>query len=195
MINATVKVDLKSLSGFKDRINRDLRSGGQVAGGSPINNAIKQWGTRYRSFIQERFLIFSRGGGNWPPLKPSTIRARMRRRKGMRKGKRGSYKGVITAAILRDTGQLYQALSPEFTGKPGAIEQAIPFGVRVGYGGPGMYTKKYGGVATIADIANFHQTGAGHLPKREIIVPPDRHTTELMAEDMQRALNKMIYGE
>ena len=188
MINSTVKVDFKPLSRFKDRINRDLRSGGQTIGGSPINNALKQWAVRYRAFIQERFLIYSRGGGDWAPLKPSTIRARNRR-----KGRRGRKSNALYAAILRDTGQLYQALAPEFTGKPGAIEQAIPFGVRVGYGGPGMYTKKYGGVATIADIANFHQTGAGHLPKREIIVPPDQHTVELMAEDMQRALNKLIY--
>ena len=55
MINATVKVDLSDLRRFKDRINKDLRAGGQIAGGSPVNNAIKQWAIRYRSFIQERF--------------------------------------------------------------------------------------------------------------------------------------------
>lgn len=183
MINATVKVDLGILKRFKDRINTDLRAGGQITGGSPINNAIKQWAVRYRSFIQERFLIFSRGGGNWAPLSKATIKAR----RGSRKGKRKNF----VAAILRDTGTLFNALSPEFSGKPGAMELTIPFGVRVGYGGPAMYTKKHRGIATIADIANFHQIGAGHLPKREIIVTPDQHTLELMAQDMERAIGKL----
>lgn len=174
MIKATVKVDLSALQEFKERINKDLRSGGQEIGGSPINNAVKQWAVRYREFIRERFLLFSRGGGNWKPLKASTVR----KKKGSR-------------IILRDTGQLFNALEPVFTGKPGALEQKIPFGVRVGYGGPGIYTKKYGGVATIADIASFHQTGAGYLPKREIIVPPDQRTVNLMRQDIERALDKL----
>jgi len=181
MITVTVKIDLKKLKKFQGLLKRDLRAGGQTSGGSPINNAFKQWGVRVRSYLQQRFVLYSRGGGDWAPLKPSTIRAR----RGSKKGKRNS------VAILRDTGTLYNALSPEFTGKPGAIEEKIPYGVRIGYGGPGRYTNKYGGVATIAGIASFHQVGAGYLPKREIIVLPDDHTLELMSEDMLRALDKM----
>lgn len=180
-VTVTVKIDLSGLKDFKKVLDRDLRAGGQKAGGSPINNAFKQWGVRLRSFLQERFAVYSRGGGNWPPLKPSTIK---RRRK-------GNTKFGLSAAILRDTGTLFNALTPEFTGKPGAIEERIPYGIRLGYGGPGKYTKKYGGIATIADIASFHQVGAGYLPKREIIVPPNEHTLELMAEDMSRAIEKM----
>lgn len=174
-VTISVKIDLSDLKRFQYLLDRDLRYGGQQAGGSPINNAFKQWGVRVRSFLQERFAVYSRGGGNWAPLKPSTIK---RRRKGSR-------------AILRDTGTLYNALSPVFTGKPGAIEERIPYGIKVGYGGPAHYTNKYGGVATIADIASFHQTGSGYLPKREIIVKPDEHTLDLMAEDMNRAIMKM----
>lgn len=182
MINATVKVDLKPLEQYRKQLDQDLRSGGQVSGGSPINNAIKKWAARYRSFIQERFANFSRGGGDWPPLKASTIRAR---RKGRKKG------GGLTAAILRDTNTLFNALSPEFTNKPGAIQEEIPFGVRVGYGGPGKYTKKNKGTATIADIANFHQIGAGHLPVREIIVQPSERLLQQMGDDMNKALIEM----
>lgn len=170
MLNATVRIDLSALKEFKDRLNKDLRAGGQQVGGSPINNALKQWGVRYRTFIRLRFLIFSLGGGNWKPLSPKRIRQKK------------------SSVILIDTGQLFSALDPIFTGKPGALNEKIPFGVRVGYGGPGTYTKKYGGVATIADVANFHQTGAGRLPKREIIVPPDEQTIELMKQDMERAI-------
>lgn len=186
MITATVKVDLKPLIQFRKNVDQDLRSGGQQSGGSPIANAIKQWAVRYRAYIQERFYNYSLGGGDWPPLKISTIRARRGR-----KVKRGRSKIGLSAAILRDTGTLFNALSPEFVNKPGAIQEDIPFGVRVGYGGPGTYTKKHKGNATIADIANFHQIGAGHLPIREIIVPPSEHVIELMQQDMERALTKM----
>ena len=181
MLKATTKVNLKGLDQFLNELDHDLRAGGQLTGGSPISNAIKQWAVRYRSFIQERFVLFSRGGGDWAPLKPATIK---RRRKG-----RGS--GLI-AAILRDTNTMFAALNPEFTGKPGAIQEKIPFGVRVGFGGPGRYSKRGKvGKATIADIASFHQRGAGHLPKREIIVEPSQKVVDLMAEDMRRALKRL----
>lgn len=175
-ITTTIKVDLSGLKEFKKLLDQDLRAGGQKTGGSPISNAFKQWAVRYRSFLQERFAMYSRGGGNWPPLKPSTVRRRKKK----------------STTILRDTGTLFNALTPEFTGKPGALEERIPYGIRVGYGGPGRYTKKYGGTATIADIASFHQVGAGYLPKREIIVPPSDHVLGLMAEDMNRAIAKML---
>jgi len=178
-ISISVKIDLKELRQFKRLLDKDLRVGGQQYGGSPVNNAFKQWGVRIRSFLQERFAIYSRGGGNWAPLKPSTI---SRRRKGKGKG---------PVAILRDTGTLYNALSPNFTGKPGAIEERIPYGIKVGYGGPARHTSNYGGVATIADIASFHQVGAGYLPKREIIVQPNEHVLGLMADDMNRAIDKL----
>lgn len=73
-----------------------------------------KWGARYRSFVQERFDIFSKGGGDWPPLKASTV---ARRRKGRKKSKKPR------ATILRDTNTLFTALQPQFRGAPGAIEQ------------------------------------------------------------------------
>jgi hypothetical protein len=91
-------------------------------------------------------------------------------------------------SILRDTGTMFLALTPVFANKPGALQEDIPFGVRVGYGGPGMHPQ---GKATIADIASFHQAGGRGRPKREIIVPPDQHTVELMSGDVDRALAKM----
>jgi hypothetical protein len=91
-------------------------------------------------------------------------------------------------SILRDTGVLLAALSPTFDGKPGQLEDHIPFGVRVGYGGPGAHGK---GRATVADIASFHQMGSGHLPKRTVIVPPAAPTLQLMRSDMDTAVARM----
>ncbi len=144
----------------------------------PVRDALKKWAARYRSFAQLRFDRFSKGGGNWKPLAPSTLRRR-------RKGKR---KNVRKATILRDTGTLFAALDPTFTSRPGQLETNIPFGVTVGYGGPGRHPK---GRATIADIASFHQEGGPHLPKRELIVGPDSKTLTAMADDMITAFRKL----
>lgn len=169
----SVKVNLKPLKKFLRTVSQDLR----LSGSGPIRKAIKQWAVRYRSFVRERFDKFSKGGGNWRPLSKRTLAGR-------RKGK-----GVgLVAAILRDTGTLMAALQPTFTRKPGALERNIPFGVRVGFGGP---AKHKGGKATIADIASFHQEGKGSLPKREIIVSPSSKVITAMARDMERALSSV----
>lgn len=174
MIRASIKIDLSELKKYQRHIDQDLRAGGQISGGSPIANALRQWAVRYRAWIQERFLKYSRGGGDWKPIKKATARRKK------------------STLILQDTRTLFNALSPEFTNKPGAISDTIPFGVRVGFGGPGKYTKKGGGVgASIADVAHFHQVGAGLLPKREIIVKPDEQLLQQMAGDMERALIRM----
>jgi len=89
-------------------------------------------------------------------------------------------------SILRDKGLLFNAVAPQFEGAPGAIQQDIPFGVRVGYGGPGRHPD---GTATIADIARFHQEGGPHLPVRKIIVPPGEAALRKMNEVMQAAID------
>lgn len=172
-----VHVDLRGLI----KLRRIIRKGLERASG-PIRDAIRQWAYRYRGFAQERFDRFSKGRGDWPGLKASTIRQRRRGDKRAR-GKRKR------ASILRDTGTIFSALEPNFIGAPGQLEKDIPFGVRVGFGGPHKHPK---GKATIADIAHFHQSGTGPLPKREIIVDPDRETQEGMAEDMESAFRKVI---
>ncbi len=172
-----VRINLKPLEKFADKVSRDLR--GRAMG--PIRDAIKQWGARYRSFALLRFVSFSRGGGDWKSLSPTTI---ARRRSGSGVGQ--------VAAILVDTGTLRSALDVQFNNKPGALEETIPFGVRVGYGGPSAHP---GGGATVADIAKFHQEGTSRVPKREIIVEPDAKTVAAMAEDMRRAINKMLKGQ
>lgn len=162
-----IKVNLSPLLAFKSAVES-----------MPLWHRIsKIWAARYRGFIQERFDTYSKGGGDWAPLAPSTIKAR---RKGRGKG---------SPAILKNTGILFAAINPTFSGQPGALQEDIPFGVRVGYGGEARYP---GASPAIADIAAFHQAGGRHLPKREIIVDPPITVTEAMAQDAERIIKNAI---
>lgn len=181
--NAVVKIDLKGLEQYQALLNADLRH----SGNGPVRDAMHQWAARYRAFLQERFDKASKGGGDWKPLAESTQRRRRKARKGHASRKSGGSAARVFA-ILRDTGTLFAALTPAFASKPGQLQEDIPFGVRVGYGGPAGHP---GSAATIADIAHFHQIGAGHLPVREIIIPPDDQVKAAMAADMQAALIKL----
>lgn len=175
-VTPVVTIDLAPLKKFRKKIESQLEKG--TAG--PISDAIKQWAYRYRGYAQERYDKFSKGGGNWEPLSPRTVKGR---RKGKRKGKFGA------TSILRDTGTLFRVLTPTFNNTPGAIEERIPYGVRVGYGG----THSHGefGWSSIADIASYHQEGTSFLPQREIIVEPTITVMKGMGEDMTRALKRL----
>ncbi len=172
----TVKVDLEPLKKFERIIQADLRRNAN----GPIRDALTQWAARFRGAMQERYSKFSRSG--WKRLAESTKKRR-------RKARRGA-KGARSFAVLRDTGTLFNALNPTWSRKPGAIQEKIQFGVRVGYGGP---HKHPGSKASVADIAHFHQTGAGRLPVREIITStiPTR-TIAAMRTDMERGVQRAI---
>lgn len=137
----------------------------------PFANAMIRWAVRYREFAQKRFVRLSSGGGEWPRLK--------------RKRKRGK---LIRAKILRDTGALLAALSPVFSSAGGALQKRINKGVRVGYGGPAKHSK---GRVTVAQIAHWHQVGAGNLPVRKVIVEPSRRVRQLMGQDLIRAASEV----
>lgn len=182
----------------------------------PIQAALTQWAARYRGFAQRRFDKFSKGGGDWPPLTLGTIRARrsgkgaksrsslariavkkngrvVGHRLGAATRRKGNQLVNVTVSLLRDKGLLFAALNPTFGAAPGAVEQKRGLSVLVGYGGPARHG--VGGSATIADIASFHDVGSGHLPKRQIIVPPDASVLSSMANDMQRALGRLGQDE
>jgi hypothetical protein len=158
MLHITVKLEINGLKKYAKDI---------TTSSTPfVLKTLKQWAFIYRSFAQRRFDRYSKGGGNWPPLKPATIAAR--------KGK------GVGVAILRDTGQLFHALQPEFAGVgAGAVEIISALSVTVGYGGSAGHIP--GGVS-ISDIATFHQFGMGHNPKRVIIVEPDDKTLDKMTQ-------------
>ncbi len=95
-------------------------------------------------------------------------------------------------AILRDTGIMFAALNPTFNGAPGALERNIPFGIEVGYGGPGGHGKDH---ISVSDLAEIHDKGLGRVPKRQIIVEPSPQVVAAMTGDMKRALDKLERGE
>lgn len=177
-----VKINVEGLRRFAAQI---------AAGSEPIKRALKQAAARYRGFLQEHFVSMSRGG--WTPLAESTKRKRRGAQQGSRKsrGKRGkAHAASGTFAILRDTGTLFNAIAPSFSGQPGAIEEQIQNGLRVGYGGPSKYQKGKS-KASIADIAAFHQEGAGRLPVRQIIVPPTQAVADAMTGYVQKAVDQI----
>lgn len=131
-----------------------------------------QWAARYRSFLRERFVRYSRGGGDWPALK--------------RKRKRGAKK---KAAILRDTGTLFNVLSTTFQDNPGQLQEDLSNGVRVGFGGPGTHP---GADMTVARLAEIHHFGKGHMPERQIIVDPSDEVQRGMASDVERYWKKVL---
>lgn len=143
---------------------------------SPARRKVyKQWAFRVRSFLQLRFAKFSRGGGDWPPLKKQTI---ARRRVGRRVKKVGR-----KTSLLRDTDTMFSALDARFTSKAGAIEQMVRDGIKIGFGGSAKHPKSS---MTVTKLAVIHQEGKGHMPQRKIIVGPDRRTKQGMASDVVR---------
>ncbi len=168
IIRMTVNVDLRKLQKFTNVVKTDLR----VSGTGPLRQAIKKWGARYRSFLQKRYLIFSRGGGSWPKLKPSTIKRKKSR------------------LILIDTRTMINAFEPTFEGKPGQLNKAIPFGVRVGVGGEGQRHPTANGL-TVRQLFTVHQFGLGIVPARETVDDPDSQTIKGMKTDMLGAIHTL----
>ncbi len=134
----------------------------------PFHAMFIQWGVRYFAFLRTRYRRFSRGGGDWPKLKPATIKAR---------------RGGGRVSILFDTGTIFRALQP---GMPGNLFVRTKRGVRCGFGGGGRHP----GGRQISQIAEFHNAGKGNLPRRQIIVEPDRKTTAGFIKDLRRAIVK-----
>lgn len=170
---AEIVLNLQPLERLQDLMQTGLNSGGYSS--DPIGKAVKQWAIRYKAWVQQRFDRFSKGGGDWEPLAESTIKQR-----------RGT-----TASILRDTGTLYAALDPVFTGRPGSFQQKVPLGIAVGFGGGAGHPS---GNATIAEIAGYHQRGNMRLPARQILVQPPTSVVNKMGQDLIRAIEDVVNG-
>ena len=213
---SNVKVNLSGITAFKAALGNSFSPGGV----GPLNDWLyTQVPARYSEFSRRRFdrLSKSGGGGEWPPLKESTILSRRvassgrnirghriadrrqritqlqrQRRKAKTAEKVKAISGKIRTltsgagtSILRDTGTLMNALSIGHSGN--RIDkriQAVAFGFRG--------AKHPGGKVTVKDIATFHQTGAGPLPVRAILVQPDEPTRRGMLADGTRAMQQAL---
>jgi hypothetical protein len=152
-----------------------------------IEGMYKSWAARYSADMARRYNRLARGGGEWPPLAPSTIRAR---RKGSGAGK---------PSILIDGGQLRQTIN---IGAPGnnvrRVRNALVFGIggsvrkrgRVGItfsGGRARRASMSAGVS-LGQIAVYHHTGAGNNPVRRILARPSEQALRGMKSDALRAI-------
>lgn len=177
-ISFKVTVDTTGLQHFHRDVNELIKN---------FAVALKPVAVRYRAFLQERYDKFSKGGGNWPMLSAATLRKR-------RKGRSSGHSTTpISVSILRDTGLLFNTLSPIYQGLPGQYESPFAGGVEIGIAGPARHTGGSGKKSqpTIADIARFHQFGMGHNPIREIVVLPTPDVMQQLLEIVQRALDKL----
>lgn len=198
MVDQAVGFTHINVDGLK-KMSRDIDRGLRSSLPGPMLDMRKQWAFRYRGFSRERFERFSKGGGDWPALKASTIARRRhggkgrfkRGRKALAKAKQG---GGGQVSILWDLGQLIGVLSAIFARLPGQLERAVPFGILVGFGGPARKKTRGGKTqkATIAEIASYHQEGKGNLRVRKILVDPSMTVQNAMAGDAERAIQKII---
>lgn len=148
------------------------------------DDIMKAWGVIYRSYLQRRCNSFSKGGGSWAPLK--YLRKRNRKAALKKQNKSNGTKSkrlkngndeAAKQTILRDTGILFNALSPNLTGS-GFEEIKNNTQLIIGFS-PAQHQ---GTKRSISEIASFHQYGTGNNPVREIIVPPDEKTLNKMTE-------------
>lgn len=174
-IKATVTVNLRGLTRYREALESDLR----LKANGPLRRALDEWGAIYARFLTKRWFVFSMGGGNWKKLKPATLE---------RKKKAG-----LLPWILRATDQMFQAFAPSLARKPGRVSEQIPFGTRVGFGGGMQYPHSMANMP-IARLAMIHQVGGGSLPARKIIVPPDAETRAEMREVMREAVLDLARG-
>jgi hypothetical protein len=119
---------------------------------------------QYRSFLFARFDRFSRGGGNWRNTK--------RRKAGK------------TKFILRMTHTLFKSLSPVWRNLPGQYQRINGDKIEVGIKGGKHPRAKI----TVGRLAAIHNNGEGIMPKRQIMVRPDKPTTDKMVKSLDKAL-------
>jgi hypothetical protein len=163
-VSLAIKVSLSGLKKYGEAVSQMAKGGGT----SPIvQECLEKWEARWRAYIQARWVKYSKGGGDWPPLK-----------KGYRPG----------GSILRDTSTMFNAMSP-FMDAPGKFSKQSGFSVTVGFGGPEPHPRAKN--LTISQLAEIHQRGLGNVPVREMVVPPDEKTQLGMKKDAEVALKKL----
>lgn len=156
------------------------------------NRVMKIIAARYRSAMQRRFTTFSRGGGDWKALKPSTVKRRRQSAKIRNTEEQKKIKNKFgPAAILIDTGILRSGLNTQLSnaGKETISSRPDEMAVTIAFSGR-MHPESAGPkVMTISRLAAIHHFGAPSrgLPARPILVDPD--------EDTIRAIDAIIDKE
>lgn len=122
---------------------------------------------RYVTYLRERFLALSAGGGEWPELEESTIE---------RKERRGWAEDPY--AILRESDTLFNSIGHRTRGKY----------VYVGYNRQEGHPR----APSVTFLARLHSDGGRFMPARVPVKPPDASTRRRMADDIIKEYNKLI---
>lgn len=199
------------ISDISRRIINAVKPNGPNA--DAVTDLKKAWATRYYANARRFYRENAAGGGDWAPLKPSTIASRRSgsgkatigglRKKGLQQARRARTdrqgraavkklkKAAVASAsvkILIDTGTLFNTLS---LGKPGAMFEQLEDGVQMGIDSSAKHPD---GKATLGEIAVWHSTGAGNLPKRRMLpngAELSEDTKRGMIRDLERAMQKI----
>jgi hypothetical protein len=173
VIVLTFQVDATAPAGTLEAV----RAGLNVGAPGPVRQGLGDAVDRFEAWLRRRFDRLSRGGGEWPPLAPSTLRRKLASgRTTISSGRRVNNRARTAAAgrILVETGALRESL--EFSGK-NHVRMSIPNGIRTGSKDP--------------KIA-YHQFGTSRIPARTVYVPPTPEVARLMAADFAVGIRKMM---
>lgn len=127
------------------------------------------WCDRYAQYATQRWQREANGGGDWAPLKPSTLA----RRKAL---------GRTMTTILLVTRNLVAAIR---RGRPGNViaffrPNAVRFGIGGGQRHPDTGIRKGEPAMSFGEMVVIHHAGAPskNIPARPILVLPDRPTCD-----------------
>lgn len=187
MFKINQQYDLKRFDDLLAAVRADLAG----TGNGPLRKGIRNAGVVYLQNMQERFLQFSRGGGDWPPLSPVTLMRRLRRGKGGKTLKRPRRLTALNSHMLYDTKTLYEGLTPQYPATAaGQVFEDTPNGMRMGYGGNAIHPAT--GKVRVADVASWQHNGTRRIPPRQILVVPATSAQAQMQVAMQKGLDEII---
>jgi len=212
----TVRIDDRGTR----QMQKWLKEAVQANGGpdsNPVKKMLRQWGHIYLASMQRRYSKLSRGGGGeWPKLKPATVKGRTAAPFQRVQGKRGQ-RVTLAGSAQRARRSLRANTNPRTRSRlvkkliaigdanasilidtralwrglnPGALgnlENAVSGGIEIGWGA----TKHPGSAPTFGDIARFHHFGMGRNPRRELLVGPDTDALITMGRAARTAGVKM----
>lgn len=136
-----------------------------------MKKAMERWIPIYRLFVFERFLRFSRGGGNWKRLRRSYVREKQR--------------NGYSTGILTRTNILKQELRPK-GGARGVLVVRHPNKLTVVF----APRKKYPSGIAVRQVLSIHDEGQGHMPRRTVLVSPDNRVFKKMVVEAEKGFRK-----
>ena len=139
------------------------------SGTGPVEDVLDEHVKLYRAFTVKRFDVFSRGGGNWPKIKPSRAK------------KKGHAKILVDTKFIR----LHLSDSIQVIKKSG-LELTLGFQ---------SYFIHPNAKMPLDLLESIHDQGLGNNPKREILVDPDQSLEEKRIKATRKILTDFLNGQ